>query len=246
MQKPKDLTRFLSGVTNTEFQNVKDRTGKQFSVKLGKPDPQDRKYDLLKNIITPGTKDIPVPQTKDGLVPVADDEYYQYISRKVDAELEANFEGWVMNQVDFSSPEKYQHWTRIAPFVQAKREAVLNEQAELQKRLALIKMRGPESEDDLKLLFAFHTGLVNVANAPLYKLEDDKITFEGKKTGPSSSFTAGLLSPWRSYFHNNTTLKPLIANSTVGAINFTNPIGALDTTKTAEGSFGTPVFQIRA
>lgn len=248
MNRAQELTGFLSNVANTKYQFAKDRAGTNFGVKLSGPDPQDRKYDLLKNIIEPGAVGA-VPKTKDGLVPIADDQYYEYVKRKIDAELEANYEGWVMNQIDMSSPEKVDHWTRIVPFVQEKREKVLEEQAEIQKRLAYIKLRGPRDENDMKLLFAVHTGLVNVADAPLYKLEDEKTTFMNTKAGaaavgPSTSFNAGILSPWSKYFHSTDAMSPLEKDTTLGVVDFKNPIGPLEKGKTAFGSIAAPKFSI--
>lgn len=182
-----ELDSFLKGVSNTQYTQVSDRRGTKFPAKLSHPDPEDAKWNLRKEAITDGGK------TPAGMA-IAPDSFFDYIDRKKQNELLADYEAWVMENADLSKPETIDWWYRTVPWIRNKRLSVIEEQAELQKNIARIQVDGPKSEEDLKLIFAIKNGLINISNKPLYQLGAD-----GDKA-LSNSFRAGLFNPYSSFF----------------------------------------------
>ncbi len=77
----------------------------------------------------------------------------------------------------------------MLPDLYKDREAMLEEVAELQKRVAMLRMYGPRSREDLELFWFIITGQVRVPHGPIWKWEQ---WFEGQKD--QNAFTAGLFS----------------------------------------------------
>ena len=194
LQKAAQLEGYLSNVSNTPWVKAVDRTDTPFAVRLSGPDPEDRKWNLVGELVEKGK----VKGTE--MTAIAPNEWYSYMARKLDRQLLANYEGWAINQIDLSSPEKAEFWSKVVPWVREKREALLEEQAAIQKQIALIRIRGIQSEDDMKLLFAIQNKLINIAKVPLYDI--DNIANAGQIQGqvPDGVFTSGLLNPFSTFF----------------------------------------------
>ncbi len=199
MAKATRLNAFLSGVSNNEAVKVQDREGTNFLAKLSAPDPEDRKWNMVSDKLMEKKNGDYTGKTIDGQYAIAPDSWYNYMSRKVDRQMLANYEGWAIDQVDLSKPESAEFWTRVLPWIREKREAFLEEQANIQKQLGLIKIRGVQSEEDMMLLFAVQNGLVSVLDKPLYDL-DTATKYQYAKENISTNFTGGLLSPFSKLF----------------------------------------------
>lgn len=199
MVKSAKLNAFLAGVSNTPAVQVQDREGQKFLANLSGPDPEDRKWTLMsQNLLAKNADGDFTGMTRDGMVAVAPDSWYNWMARKVDRQLLANYEGWAIDQIDLSKPESAEFWSRILPWVREKREQLLEEQANIQKQLALIKIRGVQSEDDMMLLFAVQNKLISVSPNALYNLDATDTWANNEKV--STKFTGGLLNPFSKFF----------------------------------------------
>lgn len=192
---PTDVNSFLRGASNTKYTNAVDKKNGQFPVKLGAPDPEDRKWALRNKIITDqgGAQNA---ITNAG-VAVAPESFFDYMDRKSQMDLQANYEAWAFNQATLDTPEGREWWFRMSPWLKDKQVEVLEEQANLQKQMARIKITGPQNEDDLKFIFAYNNGLINVSNKPLYELGDNTGTAD---KGLSQKFNAGMFNPYSKFY----------------------------------------------
>lgn len=186
MPGPSNVGSYLQGAANTKFVNLQDANAGKFPARLGKPDPEDRKWEIRKSIINNNG------MTAAGQA-LAPEGFFDYLDRKSQMRLQSEYESWAFSQANLQTPEAREFWYRMMPWMKEKQFAVLEEQSNLQKTMARIKINGPESDDDLKFIFAYRNGLINVSDKPLYDLENST-------TGKDTSYKAGLFSPWRDFF----------------------------------------------
>lgn len=94
------------------------------------------------------------------------------VMRKTAAVEVAKEEEWFQNQWSFnSSNPTMQRWAQgVFPEYFTRREQVLEDQAQLQLAIAKMKLRGPRSREDLDLLYAIDSGVVEVPKGALYEL----------------------------------------------------------------------------
>lgn len=118
------------------------------------------------------------------------DQDVEYVMRKRDAAESFKFENWFSNQWEFdSSNPTLQRWAQqMMPELFSKREQVIDEQADIQKRLAKMKLYGIRDRADLELLYAIDSGLLALPQEPLHRLGDNV-------TQASVSFQRGLFNP---------------------------------------------------
>lgn len=169
---------------------VKDRASTPTSkipVPLGSAQPDDMQMYLRSQVVN-----------DQGQVPgygmaVADERVFDYIERKKEAEIEADFKSWVMAQADFSDPARAEFWNRVAPWISDLKIQEMEKNAELQKRLAAIKIKGgPTSEDDMKLLYMIRNGVVRMPSKPLHEMGEDTVYYQDKDI---LNFKRGLFNP---------------------------------------------------
>jgi hypothetical protein len=95
-----------------------------------------------------------------------------YIKKKESLETKMLFDQWYANLFDTTDINKLRLAQEIYPDYYKIREDEIDRQAALQKKLALIKLRGPKDLDDLQFLFALISGQVKVNEKPLFKLNE--------------------------------------------------------------------------
>lgn len=107
------------------------------------------------------------------------------VMRKTAAVEVSKEEEWFQSQWAFnSSNPTMQRWAQsVFPEYFARREQVLEEQAQLQLAIAKMKLRGPRSREDLDLLYAIDSGVVAVPNQALFNLTGPSTSEEGAKRG---------------------------------------------------------------
>ncbi len=74
----------------------------------------------------------------------------------------------------------------MLPDLYKDRESMLEEVAELQKRVAMLRMYGPRSREDLELFWFIITGQIRVPDGPIWKWEswyDDQKSAAGFQSG---------------------------------------------------------------
>lgn len=108
------------------------------------------------------------------------------------------------------------------------REEEISREAELQKKIAMIRLRGPADLSDLQLIFTLQNGGMQLRNKPLWKLDETD-------DSPADQYQRGLFNPAR-FFTNSMTNAPGVTG--LGIIDGSGfvPSGAAGPT-----SFGTPV-----
>ncbi len=118
------------------------------------------------------------------------DQDVEYVLKKRDAVESYKFENWFNSQWKFDSDNPtMQRWAQqMLPELFSKREQVIDDQAEIQKRLAKMKLYGIRDRADLELLYAIDAGLAPIPNEPLHKLGDNVLSAQ-------ESFSRGLFNP---------------------------------------------------
>lgn len=135
-----------------------------FPVGLGTPDEQDERYFTQQSLVN-----------EQGIVPgigqaIVGPDYFDYVKRKEEVGMFAQFQEWLMNQASFDTPEQSEYWYKHHPWMLEKRVNEVERVANLQQQLAKINIGGPQTEDDWKLLFALEKGLVVVPNTAPHML----------------------------------------------------------------------------
>jgi len=130
--------------------------------------------------------------------PITDSDAERVMRKSAAIEV-AKEEEWFQNQWAFnSSNPTMQRWAQgVFPEYFARREQVLEEQAQLQLAIAKMKLRGPRSREDLDLLYAIDSGVVQVGKKPIYDTEGvaaDATAVRGLFNPRRSSI---LRQPWR-------------------------------------------------
>lgn len=149
-------------VSNTTDLNSNENAN--FPVSLGTTDPDDERYYLQRQLV--GESGI-VPKVGQAIV---GPEYFDYIKRKEEVAQFAEYQGWLMKQADFTTPEKAQYWYTHHPWMLQKRIEQVDRVGDLQKQVGKIQVAGPQTEDDWKLLFAMHKNLVDVPSVAPHML----------------------------------------------------------------------------
>lgn len=195
---------------------------RQYPVTLNKPNPdRDTRLRLKQEYITEhGGKFLGKAQLNDSDLKVVEDIEKQ--------KQENSFESFVASYFDMNDPATAKLVEDMMPEYYEKRQESIEHQAELQKQLALIDLRGPKSKQDLMVLYLVNTGAIPLPRGAL---------FEPHKWGmDNKDFTRGILNP-RRYF--------------VAGIDKRNPIQSMAQRQAAGGAqpylggrLGTPAWDI--
>lgn len=90
-----------------------------------------------------------------------------YINSKKNAAIEASFKGFLLNQMDLSSPEKQAYWQNKFPEVFEEKVKLAEQQLDLQVQLTKINIFGPRNIQDYRLLYAIKEGFITPPKGPL-------------------------------------------------------------------------------
>lgn len=222
--------------TPTNIYTVSNETDKKvmknvnFPVKMGTSDLDDRKYALMASMV----------DEKTGVVPgagqhIIGDEYFDYVTRKMDVAQQVMFKDWLMKQVDWSRPESAEYWVNMFPWMLEERLQEVNRVCELQKKKAKIEIAGPSSVEDWEFIFNEQRGLITVPKVPVHLLP--QAYGQQKGYNEDENYKRGMFSPMTQYmppFNGGTTMyEP--AYQPVNTLNWSNPTGV------GEGPKGTPL-----
>jgi hypothetical protein len=89
-----------------------------------------------------------------------------------------SFEQWLAHQFDLNDPATAKLVEDMMPEYFDKRMEAIEHQAELQKNLAMIRLRGPRSKTDMMLLYLLSTGQVQLPAGAIF--EPDKWSYDSK------------------------------------------------------------------
>lgn len=136
------------------------QTAEQYPTKfLRQQEEQDRlqqlKYDLQKLQGTAGV-------TPYGKLQWSDDVGY-WLLRKEEAAKKAQFQQWFANQYDKWGPAQKKIARQLYPQFYEERMRTLEDNLEMAKKVARVRLRGVESAEDLALEFAAQKGLIDMS-----------------------------------------------------------------------------------
>lgn len=116
-----------------------------------------------------------------------------WLKSKRDAMQRADFEVWLTKMFDLTNPAHVQILERVYPEYFSRRLAKLEEDAELQLRLAKIRLHGGAAVDkeDLMLIYGIQSGQVKVPTQALWKPEIAGSPYA------NPNFTRGIFSPFK-------------------------------------------------
>lgn len=134
-------------------------------------------------------KDMP-PQVQ--RVVTLGDEDVKYMLDKKKARDEVDFRAWIQEYVSKSNdPVLLRYFEEHFPEVFEGKVKYISDTAELQKRLALIKIRGPREREDWMLIYALQKGIINIPDWPVHMSDRQALL------GQDSGFRRGYFNPLR-------------------------------------------------
>lgn len=126
----------------------------------------------------------------------AKDSDFQWLQKKREQEIEANFQAWFAQGYDRATPEQKKIARELYPEFYAQRMRYLDKQIELQRDIARIKLEGPKTKEDMILLFSIEAGFID--GEPLKHILDPEAAEKAKaKEEQQLRFRRGLLNPRR-------------------------------------------------
>jgi hypothetical protein len=160
----------------------------EFPVQINKPnrerDSRMRlKSEYIEQMRDDGGVNLGMPVLKDkDLKAFAD---YEQQRQKV------SFAAWLSSYLNVADPATQRLVAEIMPEYYTDREAVIENQAELQKNLALIRMRGPQSKQDFLMIYLLSTGQIQMPKGSIF--EPQSWSYD------NTDFTRGMFNPRRYY-----------------------------------------------
>lgn len=195
----------MASAPNVFRQGRVGHPNEQFPVQLSTTDPEDQKWALREKIVNQAGD---VPNIGKAIAPEA---YWDYAQRKENADLLFQFQQFVMQQADLSTPESANWWYTKFPWMRELRLQQIYQQSELQKRFAEIAVTGPQNQDDFMLMWMRFNNLLKVSDKVPEKLYDDDDII-------SRNYQNGFFSPLAKQI-------PATDPSVGGKINWSSPLG---------------------
>ena len=197
-----DLSSSLDPNVN-QFQDFVLKNQGKFPIRPLPKDPYDTLWKIKSDLKEGGYVSAarPLPVTEEDL---------RYLKGKAAAEDYTAFLTWEASKYDLSDPATKEWFHKVCPSYFEQREQLIDDMIDLQAKYAKIRLRGPRSEDDLKLEFLIEKGDIELPTAPVWdpvkiytdagdkpmKLSDDKDTITKKVTDYNRKvYQAGLFSP---------------------------------------------------
>lgn len=92
-----------------------------------------------------------------------DDKFFGYLERKKEAQFARSYELFKLNMVDLSSPPVRDYWQKKFPqLVNMKMQFYKNRET-IRARMNEIKIRGPNSQEDLEFIYLYNLGMFESA-----------------------------------------------------------------------------------
>lgn len=137
---------------------------------------------------TPGVTDFGVLK--------ATDEDFKYMADKREMEYEAAFDQWFAVNFDKMAPEQKQLARHLFSKFYDRRIANLDNNINLLRTIAHVKVRGAQDKDDLLLLFAVESGLIDTDFLENI-LHPERVAASQNKAIRQANYNRGLFSPKR-------------------------------------------------
>jgi hypothetical protein len=145
-------------IATTSAQGV----AKQFPNVIERGDSRDDYYNFRASV-TDGRGNIP------GMgMTVAGDNDIAYLRKKGQDAIEAAFNGYLLDQMVLNTPEAQDYWQKNFPDVFQEKIKLVEDQLDIQAKLAKIRILGPKTREDYMLLFAIQHGYIAVPAGPVF------------------------------------------------------------------------------
>jgi hypothetical protein len=168
-------------IATTSAQGV----AKQFPNVIERGDSRDDYYNFRASV-TDGRGNIP------GMgMTVAGDNDIAYLRKKGQDAIEAAFNGYLLDQMVLNTPEAQDYWQKNFPDVFQEKIKLVEDQLDIQAKLAKIRILGPKTREDYMLLFAIQHGYIAVPAGPVFdpnSLEKTDFHRGGSSTSRSGSY----------------------------------------------------------
>lgn len=157
---------------------------------------------------------------------VLQDSDIAWLKSKRDAMQRADFEVWLTKMFDLTNPSHVQILERVYPEYFSRRLAKLEEDAELQLRLAKIRLHGGSAVDkeDLMLIYGIQSGHVQVPTQALWKPEAAGSPYA------NADYKRGIFSPFKLQvpfkYPGSGAFMDMITRGSAGSENSTGAISA--------------------
>jgi len=159
-------------------------------------------------------------QQNNWMVPLSDLDV-RWLLQKRDQMEKAEFDAWIGQKFDMTDPAQVALFKNIAPEYFERRKEVIESQVELQKRVALLKLTGITSMDDLQLAWAVETGRLKPVPVSVAAPGTWRAEVEPDQDAQDERYTSGLFSPIKWLTRANAGRKRVQGN-TFAAINPSN------------------------
>lgn len=164
------------------------------------------------------------PQTFGQVIATEEDMRYLLEKRKLGDRL--IFDSWFSQLWDTKDINKLRIAQQIHPEYFQMREEEINREAEVQKKIAKIRLRGPADMSDLQLIFALQNGGVQLRNKPIWNIDQ-------ADSSAQTQYQRGIFSPARFFTNNDAAARP--TNSGLGIIGSNGAVGVTGATNPAFG-----------
>lgn len=166
---------------------------RRFPVEVGRADPHDKLFDIKRQYVQGSLLDPEGKQIKPNDLGQAifDESDKNYLADKEKQRIEAEYESFASSVFNLDDPATAALvGEKILPDFYKKREAEIEKQAELQTRLAMIRLRGyPKDAKELSLAFAIQKGLIQLPEGSIW----DPSSWAAKK----ADLARGFFNPFR-------------------------------------------------
>lgn len=91
-----------------------------------------------------------------------------WLRRKVEAEQQADFKQWVMQQFDMRDTAQRAQFQQMFSEYLSEQESIIDDRAELSARLAKMALRGPKNKEDYMFLYLLNTNAIELPDGKLW------------------------------------------------------------------------------
>lgn len=196
------ITVGTDGTSDGLSQTLPQQSDEEYPVKLYAPDQYDTMVQMKRDLIGSDRGD----KTPFGQATLTTDDL-QWMARKRAQMTAAEFKIFVAGLYNSHDPAQQALLKKVYPELLDEQKAIIEERAELCKRLAIMRLHGgPQDKDDLRLLFALNSGAISLPQGDLWRPTswNPTPTVGSSGTSTASMIARGIFSPQLGYRKNVT------------------------------------------
>lgn len=160
----------------------------EFPVRINKANRNRDTNMRLLHQYNEGRKDGTVPNLGQAILERSDLQSFADVEKQKQI---VSFESWLASYLNMADPATAKLVDEIMPEYWEKRQESIENQAELQKNIAMIRMRGPTSKKDFMIIYMLNTGQLPLPQGSIF--EPDKWSYN------NADFNRGMANPRRYY-----------------------------------------------